>query len=175
MQPGPSQQQRRQRFIGAALVVLLGLVVVAVMWRQGFRRQDRDLQAAFGALAAAERCEADCRHERLVQAQRQFTRAVAVISMEPQAMIGVAVIDALLVLPAPLPSSATATVCGQGQGCTESEAIERLTTLLKGGRPDLALRLGGDPGVSRHRGQTGTLLRFAQLWQDAREHPAAGH
>lgn len=154
------QQQRQRRLVGATTLVLLAVFVVLAQWYSGSHQRDRSLQEGWLALAALEHAAPAERGPLMVQAQGRFSRAAAVLSLEPLAMIGVAVTDRMPSVwgsPLPLPPSATQ--------CSDEEAGAWLRAALEHGQPDQALAWAAHPAIARRRGSLGALLRFAEGWQ----------
>lgn len=153
-------QQRQRRLVGAATLLLLAVLVVLAQWYSGSHQRDRSLQEGWLALAAIDQAAPADRGPLMAHAQARFSRAAAVLSLEPLAMIGIAVTDRMPSVwgsPLPLPPSATQ--------CSDEEAAIWLRMALERGKPNLALAWAAHPAVSRRRGSLGALLRFAEGWQ----------
>lgn len=157
--PHPQQQQRRA--IGVAALLVLAALVVAAQWWSGARVRDRTLNSAWQTLAALEQTAPEERRALMNKAQDRFSRSAAVLSLEPLALIGVAVAERMPERwgqPLPLPPVATQ--------CDEAEAAAWLRSALEHGQPQEALRWAAEPAI-RRRGELAPLLRFAEGWQRA--------
>lgn len=158
MYPDRPPQPQRHRLIGAA--TLLGLAVllaVAQGWR-GNQQRDRRLERAWQTLAALDGAAPADRRALMQQAQAHFQHSAAVVSLEPQALIGVAVCEGLQAhwgAPLPLPPAASS--------CSDEQAAEWLRGALQRGQPRQALQWAADPAIAR-RGGLRPLLRFAEGW-----------
>lgn len=157
----PHPQQLRRRAIGAATLLVLAALVVAAQWWSGAKVRDRSLNSAWQTLAALEHAAPEERRDLMIKAQDRFSRSAAVLSLEPLALIGVAVAERMPKRwgqPLPLPPVATQ--------CDEAEAAAWLRSALEHGQPQEALLWAAEPAI-RRRGELAPLLRFAQGWQRA--------
>ncbi len=146
--------------MGAATLVLLTALVVLAQWFSGSHQRDRSLQEGWSALASLQGASPAQRRPLMVQAQARFSRAASVLSLEPVAMVGVAVTQRMVEVwgaPVPVPPSATQ--------CSDEEAAAWLSAALERGQPGQALAWATHPAISRRRGSLGALLRFAEGWQ----------
>lgn len=161
--PSPLLQpphQRRRRLVGATTLVLLTALVALAQWFSGARQRDHSLQQGWLALARLGDATPAERGPLMAQAQAHFSRAAAIVSLEPMAMIGVAVSDRMVEVwgsPLALPPPPTQ--------CSDDEAASWLRTALERGQPAAALAWASHPAILRRRGSLGALLRFAEGWQ----------
>jgi hypothetical protein len=158
---------RTQRRVGATVIVLLSLLVVGLQFARGHRQRDRQMTAAFEQLAQADAATPAMRADFWREAQRQFGRSAAIVSLEPQAMLGVALTESWLDAPQPLPVCLPA--AATQQGATEQELITIVGNCLRARQPEQVLAWGQLAGVTRHGGDLAQSIAFAAAWQQARD------
>lgn len=162
--PDPLRTQRR---IGATVVVLLALLLVGMQFARGNRRRDQQLGLAFANLAQADAALPPDRAGLWRAAQQLFAHSAAIVSLEPQSVLGVALTESWLdapgaELPLCLPAAATQ------QGATDGELAKILGDCLRARRPDQVLAWAQLAGVTRHRGDVAQSIAFAAAWDRAR-------
>ncbi|MBI5611403.1 MAG: hypothetical protein HY902_21200 [Deltaproteobacteria bacterium] len=161
------RQQKLQRRIGAAVMVSLALVLVGLQLLRGNHQRDEKLGGAFAELALADAAAPADRPGHWRAAQQQFSHSAAVLTVEPQALLGVALTDGWLQpsgeVPVCLPADVTR------QGATEAELLAILKACLQVRQPEQVLAWGQLAGVTRHRGDLALCIHFAAEWQRARE------
>ncbi len=164
------RQQKLQRGIGALVMVLLALTLGGLQWVRGHRQRDQTLGDAFAELALADAAAPADRPAHWRAAQQQFSHSAAVVTVEPQALLGVALTDGWLEPSGPdpvcLPADPTR------QGATEAELLEIVKACLQARQPEQVLAWGQLAGVTRHRGDLAQCIQFAAEWQQARDRAA---
>lgn len=157
------------RKLGIAVVIALTVLVAALQFLSGRGHQERSLDRAFAELAQAELQSGKPRQEHVAKAQAAFARATAVVSLEPQALIGAAVTEKLadrwgqvVELPKPVTQ------------LTDEEAAAYLRALLECGRVREADQTLREPAIARRRGELEALTRFVERWRAAQATLAGG-
>ena len=159
--------QNRRRLVGAGVIVLLTLMVVGLQWFRGRGQRDKALDAGWRLLAAAEKVQGFERQALVLQAQQRFARGTGVVSLEPLALVGVAVTEKLatswgkaVVLPCAL------------SVCTDDAVAGYARELLETAQVDAVVRFARLPENARRAVLLRELVWFAEGWATARGMPA---
>ncbi|GEM_PF-2847039 len=158
-EPLTQRQRRRRRLIGAAAIALLTAVLITLQVRDR-RRSPTQLAPAFDALAAVVDDPVH-RAEHKAAAERFFRRGVGSFSVDPMALIGLAILEHFGRKPPP--SSPDPAALG------ERGVVDHIRLLLEAGRPDRALAYAQRAREAIGRTDAlGQIQVFAELWQEAR-------
>ena len=156
------QHSPHARRVGVTVMVLLIALVAYLQFARGRSNSDQALDFAFAQLAQAELIGGSVRGEHIAAAHKSFAKAVAVVSLEPQALIGVAVTEQLagkwgqgLALPKELTQ------------CTDDELTIHLRGLLERGNVRAAEGFLHHPFVVQRQGGLRELVVFVQRWRSA--------
>ena len=162
--PNAEPTTRNKRLIGTAVLVTATLVVVGLQYKRGGGRREQALDVAFAELARADLISGKPRKDHVIKAQAAFVKAAAVVSLEPQALIGVAMTDVALTQwgqPVYLPCAPTQ--------CSQEQVVVQCRSLIERGKPSDALQFAQVPEIARHRPALTPLERFAERWLAARK------
>lgn len=156
---------RRQRWIGAATMVVLATAIVLAQFGRGRHEGGQSLDAAYAELAAVVDGPPDQRVAHVRAAERHLSRAAGAVVIDAEAIAALAVLEQLprhVGEPAPpLPHG----------NISENEAIAYTEALLIRGRTAEAVAFLHQPALQqRVTANLRILLRVAARWQAARAH-----
>jgi len=152
----------RRRWVGAAVVVLLAVVVAGLQFWRDRSRGEVALAAGFAELAAAIDAPVAERRAHLDRAEATFARATGAVTLEPLALIGLGLCE-------PLAAAAGRTPPPPPVAPDDDTARRYGRSLLEHGRPDLLLRWAASPVARGRQAALAPLVRFAAAWQGARK------
>lgn len=157
-----ANEPRTARTVGVAVVVLLTVVVAGLQFVRGRGHTERALDEAFAALAQAEIAGGKPRQEHVANAHRLFGKAAAIVTLEPQALVGVAVTENLQ-----RHWGDPITLAKDPTQCSDEELTGHLRGLLERGKVRQAEQFMTVPFVVQRRGALGALVPFTERWRAA--------
>lgn len=160
---------KRQRLVGAAVMIALTLAIVFIQWQRASRHEGSELDCGFNEMAAAVDGPRTDLDDHLRSAERCLSRATGLVVLEPRALVALAIVHELPhKIAQALPTEPPA------DGLTADTAQRYTSDLLAHGRPDLALPWLAAPASRRvWSTELATLQAVAQAWQAGRKPAAA--
>lgn len=171
MQPTPDDpvRSRRNRRVGAVVLVLITLVLAFVTLQGRRGQRDRAVDEGVRHLAQASCASGPERTSHLQAAEKAFAQAASLVTLEPLALTGLAVAEGLgsrLGAKTPPPPELGA--------LTADDVARYVRDLVVSGRPGQALQWAGQPAVQQHTSPSlRHLLQLAErmkaaggCWQD---------
>ncbi len=162
-------EPRTARRVGVAVVVLLTVVVAGLQFAGGRGQTERSLDQAFAALAQADLVGGKPRQQHVADAHHLFAKAAAIVTLEPQALVGVAVTENLQ-----RHWGDPITLAKDPTQCSDDELVGHLRGLLERARVRQAEQFLAVPFVVQRRGALGALVPFTERWRAAQRAAAGG-
>lgn len=164
MMSKPIPAQPRQRLIGTITVVALTLVLAGVLVLRARHHDAEAIDAGLVALTQAVEAPAGQRRAHLDRARATFARAAGTYALDPQALIGLSLIE-------PLAQHAGETATALAAEDTPEAQIEaQARALLARGKTSEAVAFLERSAQAGHRSGRGlaALEQFARRWQAVR-------